>query len=536
MDETPPRQPIAGESTTSPDAADRPPILEIRGVSKRFGSTQALDDVSLVLHAGEIHALLGENGAGKSTLIKIMTGVEHPDAGTILVEGAEVELDSALQAQALGIAAIYQEPMSFPDLSVAENIFISHRDRGFLVDRRRMRQDARTILARLGVRLDVDEPARGLTLAEQQTVEIAKALSLKVRVLIMDEPTASLSDHEVRRLFKIVQTLRQDGVAILFISHRMEEVFEIADRVTVLRDGRWVSTRPRSELTPAIAIREMVGRTLTEFFQRTPATPGDVVLEVRGLGREGVFRDISFDLHAGGVLGFAGLVGARRTDVGLALFGIAPADSGEILLDGRPVTIRHPQDALRLRIAYSTEDRRALGLVFPMSISSNVSLPSLDRFLDRLRLVRQDAEEAAAEAYRERLRIRAASVRVPVATLSGGNQQKVVLSKWLETHPRVLILDEPTRGIDVGSKAEVHQIVDELAQEGIAIVLISSDLPEVLAMSDRILVMREGRQMAILHRTEATAERVLAAAMGQDGPAEAEPRAEAGAPTASERP
>jgi rhamnose transport system ATP-binding protein len=536
MDQAPPGRPNAAAATRPADAADPPPILEMRGVSKRFGSTQALDDVSLVLHAGEIHALLGENGAGKSTLIKIMTGVEQPDAGTMAVDGVEVLLGSAIHAQDLGIAAIYQEPMSFPDLSVAENIFISHRDRGFLVDRRRMRQDAQAILARLGVRLDVDEPARGLTLAEQQTVEIAKALSLKVRVLIMDEPTASLSEHEVRRLFKIVQSLRNEGVAILFISHRMEEVFEVADRVTVLRDGRWVSTRPRSELTPAIAIREMVGRTLTEFFQRTPVTPGDVVLEVRELGREGVFRDISFDLHAGEVLGFAGLVGARRTDVGMALFGIAPADSGEILLDGRPVRIRHPQDALRLRIAYSTEDRRALGLVFPMSIAANVSLPSLDRYLDRLHLVRQNAEEAAADAYRERLRIRAASVRVPVATLSGGNQQKVVLSKWLETHPRVLILDEPTRGIDVGSKAEVHQIVDELAQEGIAIMLISSDLPEVLAMSDRILVMREGRQMAILQRGEATAERVLAAAMGQDGPAEAASQPPAGAPEASARP
>jgi rhamnose transport system ATP-binding protein len=536
MDEAPPGGPNAAAAPTPADGAVPPPILEMRGVSKRFGSTQALDDVSLVLHAGEIHALLGENGAGKSTLIKIMTGVEQPDAGTMAVDGVEVLLGSALHAQDLGIAAIYQEPMSFPDLSVAENIFISHRDRGFLVDRRRMRQDAQAILARLGVRLDVDEPARGLTLAEQQTVEIAKALSLKVRILIMDEPTASLSEHEVRRLFKIVQSLRQEGVAILFISHRMEEVFEIADRVTVLRDGRGVSTRPRSELTPAVAIREMVGRTLTEFFQRTPVTPGDVVLGVRGLGREGVFHDISFDLHAGEVLGFAGLVGARRTDVGMALFGIAPADSGDILLDGRPIRIRHPQDALRLRIAYSTEDRRALGLVFPMSIAANVSLPSLDRYLDRLHLVRHNAEEAAADAYRERLRIRAASVRVPVATLSGGNQQKVVLSKWLETHPRVLILDEPTRGIDVGSKAEVHQIVDELAQEGIAIILISSDLPEVLAMSDRILVMREGRQMAILERAEATAERVLAAAMGQDGQAEAASQPPTGTPTTSGRP
>ncbi len=497
------------------EATERPPILEIRGVSKRFGSTQALEDVSLTLRTGEIHALLGENGAGKSTLIKIMTGVEQPDAGQMAVNGAEVLLGSALHAQDLGIAAIYQEPMSFPDLSVAENIYISHRDRGRLIDRRRMRRDAETILDRLGVHLDVNEPARGLTLAEQQTVEIAKALSLRVRILIMDEPTASLSAHEVRRLFGIVESLRRDGVAILFISHRMEEVFQIADRVTILRDGRWVSTRPRSELTPSTAIREMVGRTLSAFFQRTPARTGEVVLEVRGLGRDGVFAGVSFSLRAGEVLGFAGLVGARRTDVGLALFGIAPSDTGEILLDGRPVRIRDPQDALRLRIAYSTEDRRQLGLVFPLSIAANISLPTLGRYLSRLGLVQRTAEEAAAERYKDRLKIRARSVRSPVWTLSGGNQQKVVLSKWLDTHPRVLILDEPTRGIDVGSKAEVHQIIDELAQEGIAIILISSDLPEVLATSDRILVMREGRQMVILDHDQATAERVLAAAMGQ---------------------
>ena len=510
--------PAAAATTAGepPAAAPEPtPILEIRGVSKRFGSTQALDDVSLTLHKGEIHALLGENGAGKSTLIKVMTGVEQPDAGQMVVDGVDVLLGGALHAQELGIAAIYQEPMTFPDLSVAENIFITHRGRGRLIDRGRMRREAEAILSRLGVRIDLDEPARGLSLAEQQTVEIAKALSLRVRVLIMDEPTASLSAHEVRRLFGIVDSLRREGVAILFISHRMEEVFEIADRVTVLRDGRWVSTRPRSELTPAIAIREMVGRTLSDFFQRTPARPGDVVLEVRGLGRDGAFGDVSFDLRAGEVLGFAGLVGARRTDVGLALFGIAPADTGTIALDGREVAVHNPQDAVGLRIAYSTEDRRALGLIFPLSIAANISLPTLGRFLDRFGLIRRSAEEAAADRYRERLRIRAASVRAPVATLSGGNQQKVVLSKWLETHPRVLILDEPTRGIDVGSKAEVHQIIDELAREGMAIILISSDLPEVLATSDRILVMREGRQMAIFERDEATAERVLAAAMGQ---------------------
>ena len=493
------------------------PVLEMAHVSKQFGATLALDDVSLELRHGEIHALLGENGAGKSTLIKIMTGVQRQDSGEILIAGAPVRVTSSQDAQRLGVAAIYQEPMIFPDLSVAENIFIGHRDRGKIVDRRRMEREAREVLARLDVRLDVGEPARGLTLAEQQTVEIAKAISLDVRVLIMDEPTASLSAHEVQRLFRIVHTLRQQGVAILFISHRMEEVFEIADRITILRDGRWISTTPRAELTPATAISRMVGREVRELFRRERRQPGAVRLSVRGLHREGAFQDVSFDLRAGEVLGFAGLVGARRTDVGLALFGIAPADGGEIALDGTPVTVSSPRDAMALGIAYSTEDRRQLGLVMPLSIAANVSLPSLPRFLTPAGMVRRAEERATAEAFRQRLSIRAPSVDTPAASLSGGNQQKVVISKWLETNPKVMILDEPTRGIDVGAKVEVHQLIDDLAARGMAIILISSDLPEVLAMSDRILVMREGRQMAIFDHHEASQERVLSAAMGQSG-------------------
>jgi rhamnose transport system ATP-binding protein len=332
----------------------------------------------------------------------------------------------------------------------------------------------------------------------------------------MDEPTASLSAHEVRRLFRIIAALRREGVAILFISHRMEEVFEIADRVTVLRDGRWISTRPVSDVTPDLAIRDMVGRVLEDLFRRTPTEPGEVVLDVRDLGRDGAFSGVSFTVRAGEVLGFAGLVGARRTDVGLALFGIAPADTGEVRLDGHSITVTSPQQALERGIAYTTEDRRELGLIFPLAIAANISLPTLRRYLSRAGLVRRGAEDASAGAFKDRLKIRAATVKAPVGTLSGGNQQKVVLSKWLNTRPRVLILDEPTRGIDVRSKAEVHQIIDELAHEGMAIILISSDLPEVLATSDRILVMREGRQMTILDRKEATQERVLAAAMGRD--------------------
>lgn len=493
------------------------PILEVKHISKHFDTIQALDDVSLDLYPGEIHALMGENGAGKSTLVKIMTGVYHPDEGEIVLDGRPIRVNNSVDAQAYGIAAIHQEPTIFPDLNVAENIFITHRSQGAIVNWRRMYQEAEAILARLGVRLDVRVPARGLTLAAQQTIEIAKAISLNVRVLIMDEPTASLSAHEVKQLFKLTRALRDQGVSILFISHRMEEVFEIADRVTIFRDGKRISTLPRSEITPERAIRDMVGRKIEEFFAKSKGQRGDLLMSVRGLSKGNVFSDISFDLHCGEVLGFAGLVGSRRTDVGLALFGIAPADSGEIILDGKAERIHSPEQALRLGIAYMTEDRRKTGLVMPMSVASNISLPMLRQYLSRLGLIKRRSEEATAEYYRERLSIRTPSVRHPVATLSGGNQQKVMLSKWLHTRPRVLILDEPTRGIDVGAKAEVHQIINELAAQGLGIILISSDMPEIMAMSDRILVMREGRQMGIFNREEATQEIILAAAMGQSG-------------------
>ena len=511
----PSEAPTGTGSPQDEPAQERRPILEMRGVSKRYGEIQALDAVSLDLLPGEIHALLGENGAGKSTLIKVMTGVVQPDFGDILIGGAAVQIRSAFDAQTYAVAAIFQEPMVFPDLSVAENIFIGHRDRGRIVNRRKMREQAEEVLARLDVYMDVMQPARGLTLAQQQTVEIAKALSLNVRVLIMDEPTASLSAHEVAQLFGIVAKLRSAGVAILFISHRLEEVFQEADRITIMRDGKVVSTTPRDEITVPDAIRQMVGREVVEFYKRHESNPGDVILQVEDLGVEGAFTGVSFDLRAGEVLGFAGLVGARRTDVGLALFGIAPADDGQIILDGKSVRIKNSRDAMRLGIAYATEDRRGLGLIFNQSITKNITLPVLKRAQNRIGILDRAAERATANGFLERLAIRAPSVETPVSALSGGNQQKVVLSKWLDTHPRILILDEPTRGIDVGAKVEVHQLVDELVQEGIAIILISSDLPELLPMSDRILVMREGRQMAILKAADTNQEEVLTWAMGQ---------------------
>jgi rhamnose transport system ATP-binding protein len=503
---------LTGEMANGAKAA---PVLEIRGVAKRFDATQALEDVSLALHAGEVHALLGENGAGKSTLIKIITGVHQPDRGEILLAGEPVTIRNAAEAQRLGVAAIYQEPLLFPDLNVAENIFISHQNRGAVVGWGQMFREAEEILAELGVALDVRSPARGLTLAAQQSVEIAKAISLNVRVLIMDEPTASLSAHEVQELFKLVRDLKKQGVAILFVSHRMEEVFEVADKITVFRDGRLISTRIRRDATPQRAIADMVGREIDLTKARTTSAKPDCILSVTDLGRQGVFEGVSFDLHRGEVLGFAGLIGAGRTDVGLALFGIEPATAGTIVLDGKPVTVRSARDGMKLGIAYVSEDRRLLGLVLPMSIFANVTLPVLRRYLNRLGLVRTDLERGVADRFRTRLAIRTPSVDLEVAKLSGGNQQKVMLSKWLNTNPSVLILDEPTRGVDVGSKAEVHAIIAQLAAEGIGVIVISSDLPEVLVLSDRVLVMREGRQMAILGRAEANEETVMTAAMGQ---------------------
>ncbi len=492
------------------------PVLELRSVSKSFAATRALKDMSLAILPGEVHAIVGENGAGKSTLIKIMTGVHRPDAGELRIDGRPVVLRSPQEAQAAGVAAIYQEPMVFPDLNVAENIFISNRAEGAIMRWPRLLAEAERLIARLGVRLDVRRAASGLTLAEQQTVEIARALSLKVRVLIMDEPTASLSAHEVARLLDIARALRAEGVAVIYISHRLDEIFRVADRVTVIRDGQHISTRPVAEVTEAAMVRDMVGRALDSFAVKTAASPhGETLLSVRGLGRTGVFRGVSFDLARGEVLCLAGLVGARRTDVALALFGIAPATEGQVTLDGAPVNVTSPRQAMDLGLAYVSEDRRKLGLAMTLPIIANISLASLGRLARALGLIDRRAEAAMAETARAQLAIKTPDIGHEVGKLSGGNQQKVMLAKWLETKPRVLIFDEPTRGIDVGAKAEVHAIIRRLAAEGVAVLVISSDLPEVLALADRVLVMREGTQAGILPIEEATQERVIALAAGQ---------------------
>ena len=491
------------------------PRVALSGVSKRFAATQALDNVSLELLSGEVHALVGENGAGKSTLVKILAGIHQPDTGTVLLDGSPTELHGPAHARFLGIAVVHQEPRLFPDLTVAENVFMGHAPGGRFasVDWGAMRRSAAGIFEGLGVRMDPSALVRGLSMADQQLIEIAKALSIDARVLVLDEPTASLSAHEVERLFAIVRQTRDRGVAVLFVSHRLEEVFELCDRATVFRDGRHVITARTSELTTAALVRHMVGRAVS-LFPKVDSPVGEVVLDVRGLSRGDLFRDVSFSIRRGEIVGFAGLVGAGRTEVARVIFGVDRADAGEVVLAGSAVSFATPSEALRAGIAYVPEDRHQDGLILDFSIASNVTLPILPRLFPRL-FLHATAERAIARDFAAKLSIRASSVDQLVSALSGGNQQKVVLAKWLATNPRVLILDEPTRGIDIGAKVEVHRIISELAASGLGIMLISSDLPEVLAMSDRILVMHEGTLAAEIDRVSATEEAVMFAATGQ---------------------
>jgi rhamnose transport system ATP-binding protein len=494
------------------------PRAELRGISKRFAATQALDDVSLDLLPGEIHALVGENGAGKSTLVKILAGVHQPDSGTIRLDGEPIQIQGPAQSRALGIAVVHQEPRLFPDLTVAENVFIGHAPSGRLgtIDWRATRRAAQALFRELEVHFDVGAPVRGLSMADQQLIEIAKSLSVEARVLILDEPTASLSAHEVERLFTIVRRLRDRGVSVLFVSHRLDEVFDLCERATVFRDGRHVITTATSELTTADLVRHMVGRAVS-LFPKLETPVGDVLLEVSGLTRVGVFRDVGFAVRAGEIVGLAGLVGAGRTEIARVLFGIDRRDTGEIRLGGTPVDFASPSAAMHAGIAYLPEDRHQEGLVLDFSIAQNVTLPILPRLFPRF-LVGAATERRVAHDATEQLNVRMTGVDQLVRALSGGNQQKVVLAKWLASKPRVLILDEPTRGIDIGAKVEVHRIISELAASGLGIILISSDLPEVLAMSDRILVLHEGRITAEIPRARATEERVMFAATGNVEP------------------
>ena len=496
-----------------------PLLLDARDVSKSFAGLRALNRVSFDLRAGEVHALVGENGAGKSTFIKIVTGAEQPDAGRIAVAGTVVAHLDPHVSRGLGIAAIYQQPSLFPHLTVAENIAVS-LERGTLwrrIDRDARRRRAAELLDRIGASIDPERRVEALTMPEQQVVEIAKALGADARIVIMDEPTASLSEREVERLFGVIARLRDHGVGIIYISHRLEEIAAIADRITVLRDGETVATCAAAEVDRSELIRMMVGRELDSVFPKRHVPAGAVALEVKGLSnrRNGV-HDVSFSVRRGEILGVAGLVGSGRTQLAETIFGLTPADGGEILLEGRPVRVQSPSEAIALGIGYVPEDRRQHGVVLEMSIAANASLANLPA-VSRGGLIDRDAEDELARRYAGRFRIKAPSVAADVGSLSGGNQQKVALARWLSIGPRVLILDEPTQGVDVGSKAEIHALMQELAGDGMAVVMISSELPEILGMSDRIAVMHAGTIRRVFARGDADAARILAVALGQEG-------------------
>ncbi|WP_150239670.1 sugar ABC transporter ATP-binding protein [Nocardiopsis quinghaiensis] len=498
------------------DPAEVPPPLALVDVTKSFGSVRALRGLSLELRSGEIHAMVGENGAGKSTLVKVIAGVHRPDGGQVLVDGRPTEFAAPVDAQRAGVAVIYQEPTLFPDLSVAENIFVGRQPRTRLrtIDRGRMRRDTEEVFTRLGVHMDPDRPARGLSIADQQLVEIAKALTRQARVLVMDEPTAALSGVEAERLFTVARTLRDSGAALLFISHRFDEVFSLCDRITVVRDGAFVSCDPTTELDVDTVVRRMVGRDVSSLYPKEDAEHGETVLEVDGLTRHGVFADVSFEVRAGEIVALAGLVGAGRSEVIRAVFGVDRYDAGTVRVEGRPLPPGRPKAAMDAGVALVPEDRRQQGLVMESSIERNATATRRGP-LSRLGLLRRRTERDSAREWGERLNLKFGGLTDSVSTLSGGNQQKVVLAKWLSTEPRVLFVDEPTRGIDVGTKAEVHRLLSTLAGQGLAIVMVSSELPEVLGMADRVLVMHEGRVTAELDRDEADEESVMYAATGQ---------------------
>ncbi|HEY0957372.1 MAG TPA: sugar ABC transporter ATP-binding protein [Roseateles sp.] len=492
------------------------PLLEARDLSKAFGGVTVLQGISFDVQAGEVHALMGENGAGKSTLMKILAGVHTADAGQVLLDGRAIRPASPRDAQDLGIALIHQELQLMPDLSAAANVFIGREPRrlgGLVLDHTRQLADTRAIFERVGLELDPRREVGGLSVAQQQMVEIAKALTLNARVLIMDEPTAALNPEEVQELFRVVRRLRADGVAIVYISHKMDELQCIADRVTVLRDGRHIATLPMAGADMGELIQLMVGRELQQAAHAAPdLSAAPVVLEARHLSRGRAVRAASFTLRRGEILGLAGLMGAGRTELARLVFGADRRDSGEILVRGQTADIRSPADAVRLGIAYLSEDRKGLGLATGLDVEANLLLPSLARFTGKLGQIDRRAGQAAAQGFVQRLGIKTPSLGQTVARLSGGNQQKIALAKWLLRETDILIVDEPTRGIDVGAKAEIHRLLRELAAGGKALIVISSELPELLGLAHRILVMCEGRISGELTTADATQEALMALA------------------------
>jgi len=491
-------------------------ILELKGVTKRFPGVLALNEAHLSLRPAEVHCLLGENGAGKSTLMKILAGAQPLDEGEILLDGEPVTIQSPLHAQELGISMIYQEFNLSPYMSVAENIFLGRepvKGKSPIIDWARLYADAEAILKRIGVKLDVRRPVHELSIAQQQMVEIAKALSIEARIIVMDEPSATLTDHELDALFTLIRTLKHQGIALVYISHRMEEIFEIGNRATIMRDGAHIVTKDLCDLSREEIIQQMVGRELKDEFPKEVFPVGQERLRVEGLTRRGHFEDISFALHEGEIVGLTGLVGAGRTEVARAIFGADPIDRGTVYLNGEEVKITSPRDAIARGIGLLTEDRKGQGLVLGMSVAENTTLANLKALMGRLFMDRKK-ERSVTEQYIHVLAIKTPSGAQIVQNLSGGNQQKVVLAKWLYTESRLLIFDEPTRGIDVGAKVEIYKLMNELVRQGVAILVISSELPEILGMCDRILVMHEGHIAGELQRGAASQEDIMHLATG----------------------
>jgi rhamnose transport system ATP-binding protein len=490
-------------------------VLELKKITKQFPGVTALKDVDFDLRPGEVHALVGENGAGKSTLVKIITGVLQPTEGQILYDGHPVSWENPQDSISRGIAAIYQEPAIFSDLNVAENIYMGHQPHGRLSRRinwREMYRKTNELLQTLKSSISAKDKIMGLSIAERQLVEIAKALSISARVVIMDEPTSALSISESEELFAIVEQLKSKGTSIIFISHRIEDIFKVADRVTALRDGGNVGTRAIGEVDLNELIQMMVGRAVQDLYPKGQAKIGEEQLRVEGLSRKGKYRGVSFSLRAGEILGLYGLVGAGRTEVAKAIFGMEPADSGRIFIRGQEQSIANPQKAIGLGIAYVSENKDEEGIILNMDIASNITLPILRRFL-KAGLLDRKAEVQTAEEYSRMLDVKASSVLQKVISLSGGNKQKVSLAKWLASKARIILFDEPTKGIDVGAKAAVHKFISELAENGYAVLMISSELPEIMGMSDNILVMHEGIVKGYFPRSQGSQEKILATAL-----------------------
>ena len=491
-------------------------LLQMQGIGKEFPGVKALEGVHLSVRAGQVHALLGENGAGKSTLIKILSGAYTRDEGEILFEGQPVDIRTPADAERLGISTIYQEFNLTQHMTIAENIFLGHLPKkAGRVDWSTVRRRSRELLDSLDVGLDVDMLTGSLTVAQQQMVEIAKALNRNTRVLIMDEPSAVLGERDIERLFDVVRRLQASGIGIVYISHRLKEIFELADEVTVLKDGRYVDTRKVADVTMDDLVRLMVGRDLVDVFPKRRTEPGEVVLEVSGLAQPKLARDVSFSVRSGEIVSLAGITGSGRTEVARVIFGADKATSGQMRLGGQPYRPRSPRDAINHGVALVNEDRKKEGLLLKLQVFFNITVSGLDR-LARYRVLRLKEEKSLVAKWIESLRIKTPGQNFMVVNMSGGNQQKVVLARWLSLGIKVFIMDEPTRGIDVGSKAEIYQIMSDLAEQGVAIIMISSELPEVLGMSDRVIVMREGRTVKEINRAEATEELVMQYAVGHE--------------------